>query len=50
MAAIFGKVKELEEFRGCLELYHAVLLADRQRRNPNGNEPVLAVRQSEIWM
>jgi hypothetical protein len=50
MASIFGKVKELEEFCGRLELYHVVLLADRQCRNPNWNEPVLAVRQTEIWM
>lgn len=50
MAAIFGKVKELEEFCGRLEPYHAALLADRQRRNPNWNGPLLAVRETEIWM
>ena len=50
MAAIFGKVKELEEFCGRLEPYHTALLADRQRRNPNWNEPVLAVVQTVIWM
>ena len=50
MTAIFGKVKELEEFRGRLELYHPVLLADRQRRNPNWNEPVMAVRDGRFIM
>jgi hypothetical protein len=50
MAAIFGKVKELEEFRGCLEPHHAVLLANRQRGNPNWNEPVLPIGQTVIWM
>ena len=50
MPAVFGKVKELENFGSRLESHNAVLLADCQCGNPNRDEPVLAVWQPEIGM
>jgi hypothetical protein len=45
---VFEEVEEIENLGGGPEAHHAAALANGHSRHPNGNEPVLAVGQSEL--
>ena len=50
VAAVFGKAEEVQHPGGTVEVDPPTLLVDRECRNPDGNEPVLAERQTELGM
>jgi len=50
IAAVLGKAKKLQHLSGTAKTNGAILLAKGERGNPDGYEPVLAKRQSEIGM
>jgi hypothetical protein len=50
IAAVLGKSEKLEHLSGTAKTNSPVLLAKGERGNPDGYEPVLAKRQSEIGM
>lgn len=46
--AVFGEIEEVEHLGGRIEMDLAGFLPQRERGNPDGNEPILAERQTEI--
>jgi hypothetical protein len=50
MAAIFREAKEVQHLCSAVELDCPALLLDSERRDPNGNQPVLAERQTKFGM
>ncbi len=50
ISAVFRHSEEVQHLSGALEMYGSALLAEREGRDPDGDEPVLAKRKAEIWM
>jgi hypothetical protein len=50
MPTVFRQVKEIEDLGSRLKPDDAALLPNRQRGDPNWNQAILAVRQSEFGM
>jgi hypothetical protein len=50
IATIFRQSEEVQDLGGALEMYDAALLAEREGRDPDRDEPVLAEGKAEVRM
>jgi hypothetical protein len=50
MESVFGKMEEVEHLSGAVEMDLAILLSESERCHPDGNQPVLTVREAEAGM
>ena len=48
MESVFGQAEEVEHPGGGIEMNLARLLPERERGDPNGDEPILAERQTKL--